>query len=414
MELFSFGRRSAWHTLAAAVALPFSQGWADTGLIARDDDWSRVAGVVAHRGDGLTTSAGADPRLVVADGSGTPVDVNANEPDPLAVGLAAGVAEFELGDPVVALQGSATAATPHLVLALDTRGRSGVTVRYRLRDVDASSIANAVQPVALQYRVGAAGDFAEVPGAFVADATGGPGQATLVTPVTAVLPAAADDQPLVQLRVITTNASGQDEWVGIDDIEVGASGEACGQPPAAGQPLPGGPSSPAPAPAPVRPVAPPTRSGPRRPAPRPPRPVPAPPALSGMTLSPSVFAAAKKGSTLTRSPRTGSSTSHRRGASVSFRLSRPATVRFRVLRLVVAAHLGLRSDSDRARLPHVEIADQERGRFSVRGRRGLNRFRFSGRLGGRPLASGAYRLVAVAIDRAGRASAPESVVFRIR
>ena len=108
---------------------------------------------------------------MVADGSGTPVDVNANETDPRSVGLAAGVTEFELPDPVVALQGSATAAAPHLVLSLDTRGLSGVAVRYRLRDVDPSSTANAVQSVALQYRVGGAGDFASLPDAFVADAT---------------------------------------------------------------------------------------------------------------------------------------------------------------------------------------------------------------------------------------------------
>ena len=44
--------------------------------------------------------------------------------------------------------------------------------------------------------------------------------ATLVTPVSAVLPAAANNQPLVQVRVMTTNAAGNDEWVGVDDISV--------------------------------------------------------------------------------------------------------------------------------------------------------------------------------------------------
>jgi hypothetical protein len=53
------------------------------------------------------------------------------------------------------------------------------------------------------------------------------------------------------------------------------------------------------------------------------------------------------------------------------------------------------------------------GRFSVRGRRGLNRLRFSGRVRGHPLAAGAYVLTAVAVDRAGRRSAPASVRFRI-
>src|SRR5918992_5165941 len=47
-----------------AAALPFSQAWSDTGLIARDDDWSGVAAVVGYRGDGLTSTAGTDPRTV--------------------------------------------------------------------------------------------------------------------------------------------------------------------------------------------------------------------------------------------------------------------------------------------------------------------------------------------------------------
>ena len=40
-----------------------------------------------------------------------------------------------------------------------------------------------------------------------------------MTPVSVTLPDDANDQPTVQVRVITTNASGNDEWVGIDDIQ---------------------------------------------------------------------------------------------------------------------------------------------------------------------------------------------------
>lgn len=372
----TFGWQRTFHAVAVAVALPFSQAWSDTGLIARDDDWSGVAGVVGLRGDGLTAAPGADPRTVAADGSATPVDVNANESDPRAVGLAAGVAEFELSDPVVALQGSATASAPHLVLSLDMRGRSGVTVRYRVRDVDPSSIADAVQPVALQYRVGDSGDFGPVAGGFVDDATTGSGQATLVTPVTAVLPAAADDRALVQLRIITTNANGQDEWVGIDDIEVGASGHACA-PPAAGPATPAGP--------PGGPL------GPSPPgAPRGARPL----ALTGLAVSPSTFAPARRGPAVSRAGRAG--------ASLTFRLSRPATVRFRVLRATAA------------RFRRAHAIEQEWGRFAVRGRRGLNRLRFTGRVRGRALPASAYRLGAQAIAAGGRASPPASVDFRIR
>src|SRR5918992_2294283 len=281
-----------------AAALPFSQAWSDTGLIARDDDWSGVAAVVGYRGDGLTSTAGTDPRTVLTEGSSTPVDVNANERDPRSVALAAGVAEFELSDPVVALQGSATAAAPHLVVSLDTRDRSGVIVRYRLRDVDASSTANAVQAIVLQYRVGSDGPFAAVPGA-----------ATLVTPVSAVLPAVADDQPLVQVRILTTNAVGQDEWVGVDDIDMETRGLLCaspvGTPPRGPSPMP--PAGPGPTP-------------PAGPPPAPPHPLP--PALTGLTVSPTTFTPAKRGSAVTRRGRTGT--------SLRFGLSRPAKVEFRV------------------------------------------------------------------------------------
>jgi hypothetical protein len=210
--------------LALAQPLPFSTGWTDTGLIRADDDWSGVPGVEARRGDGLVTAPGADPRSVLADGAATPPDVQANEADPRAFGLAAGVAEFELANPVVALKGSATADAPHLVLALDTRGRRSLRARLQLRDVDAAPHADARQSVALQYRLGASEPFATV--ASVADATTGPAQATQVTPVDATLPHAASDRPLVQLRVLTTDAEGTDEWVGVDDVAV--TGVPCG------------------------------------------------------------------------------------------------------------------------------------------------------------------------------------------
>ena len=77
-----------------------------------------------------------------------------------------------------------------------------------------------MQPVALHFRVGTSGTFTNVPTAYVADATTGPSLATLVTPVNVTLPAAVDNQSQVQLRIMTTNAVGIDEWVGVDDISI--------------------------------------------------------------------------------------------------------------------------------------------------------------------------------------------------
>ena len=357
-----------------SASTPFAQDWSDTGLITVDDDWSKVPAIVGLRGDGLAAEPEADPRTVLADGSTTPIDVAANRTDPGVLGVAAGVAEFELEDPVVAIQGSATASAPHLVVALDTRGRTGITVGLRLRDVDGSA-ADAVEPVAVQYRIGAAGEFANAPGGYVADATTGPGEATAVTRVRTVLPAEADDEPLVQLRVITTNAVGRDEWVGLDDIEVSATTAVpggCGgeHPPPGPGPVPQPDPTPGPLPAP----------GPL-PGPAPEDPRKRPPELTGLELVPRTFVPARRGPAIVRRGRVG--------AGLRFRLSKAALVRFLV------------------------TPGPERLRFQVRGRHGLNRMRFSGRIRGRALAEGAYTLAAVAVDRAGRASTPSAFRFGI-
>ena len=67
-----------------------------------------------------------------------------------------------------------------IVLTLDTTDETDVTVSYLLRDVDGSAD-DAIQPVALQYRVGLSGAYTNLPAGFIADATTG-GQATQVTP----------------------------------------------------------------------------------------------------------------------------------------------------------------------------------------------------------------------------------------
>jgi hypothetical protein len=213
---------------ALAQPLPFVQNWSNTALIATSDDWSGVPGIVGYRGDGLTAATGIDPQTILADGIATPVDVNANQAAPNTF-TTGGVAEFQLADPVVALQGSGTADAPFIVVHLNTVGLHGIRVAYDLRDIDGSGD-NAVQPVALQYRVGDSGNFSNVPSAFVADASSGPGIASLVTPVGVTLPADADNQPLLELRIITTNAAGSDEWVGVDNLSVtGTSGSAFNQ-----------------------------------------------------------------------------------------------------------------------------------------------------------------------------------------
>jgi hypothetical protein len=145
------------------------------------------------------------------------IDVNANETDPSGF-FTGGVAEFEIADSSVALNGSGTADAPFLIFYLDATGRSNITVNYDLRDLDGSAD-DATQQIALQYRIGTTGDFVNIPAGYVADATTG-GSATQVTPVSAALPSDANNQAQLQVRVITTNAIGNDEWVGVDNIAI--------------------------------------------------------------------------------------------------------------------------------------------------------------------------------------------------
>ncbi len=216
-------RREVFNTTPFVLASGnFQQNWSFPGgdLLTTNNDWANVPAIMGYRGDDITTATAVDPQTLLGEGT-VVVNVTVNQANP-NTNTGGGVAEFTLADPVVAFQGSGTADAPNLVIHLDTTGRGSIVVQYNLRDIDGSAD-NAVQPVALQYRIGSTGNFINVPAGFVADASSGPSQATLVTPVNVTLPAAADNQALVQVRVITSNAVGNDEWIGVDDINISSS-----------------------------------------------------------------------------------------------------------------------------------------------------------------------------------------------
>lgn len=201
---------------------PFIQTWSNPSLITVNNNWDNVIAIDGYRGDGLTTSAGTDPQTILADGSGTPLNVIANQSNPNTL-TTGGVAEFDgIANPTIALQGDNTASAPHIVIRLNKKScpeDKRISIGYKVRDIE-SSTDDAVQAVALQYRVGTSGNFINLPGAFVADATD-PNQATKVLTVFATLPFIPQAQENVHIRIITANAVGNDEWVGIDDINIG-------------------------------------------------------------------------------------------------------------------------------------------------------------------------------------------------
>lgn len=202
----------------AYQALPFSQDWSNTGLITVNDNWSGVPGITGYLGDSDAGSpTGVDPTTLTADVA-VAVDVIANQTNP-NTNTAGGVGEFEIANGGVALQGSGTADAPFIKLFLNTTGLSNIGLAYTVRDIDGAAD-NAVQQVAAQYRVGNAGAWTNIAGTYIADATQGPSLSGFETPISVTLPSAVDNQAQVEVRILTTNAAGSDEWVAIRNISV--------------------------------------------------------------------------------------------------------------------------------------------------------------------------------------------------
>jgi hypothetical protein len=207
---------SGYYSLASGN---FSQDWSNTNLITTNDDWSGVPFIVGYLGDIDTgTPTGVDATTVTGPALGA-VDVIANQNT--TGNTSGGVAEFQIANPTVGIQGSGTADAPSLVLYMDSTGRSDVRLQATLRDLDGSAD-NASQQINVQYRTSPGAAWTNVPGAYFADVTTA-GSATQTTALDVVLPAGADNSPTLEIRILTTNANGSDEWVGIDDIVVSSA-----------------------------------------------------------------------------------------------------------------------------------------------------------------------------------------------
>lgn len=201
----------------------FFQDWSNTGLLttstvhpgATTANWDNVPSIIGWRGDALSASPGTNLSLVTGTSDVPNLIANQTAPNSLATG---GVAEFHIANPTVALNGSGTADAPYLALYLDATGRENVTLSFNARDLDGSAD-NSIQQIAVQYRIGDSGPWINLPAGYISDASTG-GTATQVTPVTVTLPASVNGQAQVQVRIITNDAVGSDEWIGIDDIAV--------------------------------------------------------------------------------------------------------------------------------------------------------------------------------------------------
>jgi hypothetical protein len=262
--LAAWGQGSVAQADNTYQTLPFSQDWSLTQQLTTNHDWSQVPGLVAYNSGtySSTVAEGQDPQTVLAPML-TPgdVEVNVDLTGPSGHNLIQ-VAEFVShptvqNNPTIGLRGRTDYPAPFLLIHLNTTGLQSIRVQYNLRDID-TSMRNAVQPVALQYRIGESGDFVNVGDAFVADATVMSTTDMPVTPVDVTLPAAANNQAMVQLRIITVNADGSDEWIGVDDIQISASpGGGPTATPTSTQGTPPSPTATNPGPTPTATVGPP-------------------------------------------------------------------------------------------------------------------------------------------------------------
>ena len=160
--------------------------------------------------------------------------------------------------------------------------------------------------------------------------------------------------------------------------------------------------------------APPSSSPPALPPPALPPPAPVgvrgrAPRLSALRITPTTFRAARSGPSVRRHGR--------RGATVTFRLSERATVVFGVQRARPGRTINARcrrAGGSHRNAQRCTVWSAVTGSFRITGKRGPHRLGFTGRIGGRGLDPGRYRLVARAHNAAGGFGKPVSARFSIR
>lgn len=192
---------------------PFEQDWENILEISTNDNWSGVPHIVGYASDVAGAVENVDPRLLTSYGTST-AQVFANASNALTT--TGGNHELETGaeiagNPTVAFQGDASRDAPYLLARINTTRCTSLRVQYTLRDLNGTS--SAVQQVAVQARPGSSGAFTNFDYHPNANNNG-----TIAGDFT--LPAAYDGQQRVQIRWITTNATGDDNMIGVDDIRI--------------------------------------------------------------------------------------------------------------------------------------------------------------------------------------------------
>ena len=134
------------------------------------------------------------------------------------------------------------------------------------------------------------------------------------------------------------------------------------------------------------------------------------PTLGGLSFSSTVFRAASSGGPFSAQK------TRPIGTTVTFTLSEPSAVSFTVQRKTKGRRVGGKcvkaKRSNRGKRACTRWA-KVRGSFTVPGNAGTNTFTFRGRMGGKALKPGRYRLNGTATDPANNASVPKKKGFKI-
>ena len=132
------------------------------------------------------------------------------------------------------------------------------------------------------------------------------------------------------------------------------------------------------------------------------------PSIPSLALGSKTFRAAAKGGSVARKARPV-------GTKVSYKLSEAASAKFTVERALKGRKKGKKCVAPNSHNRHAKRCARYRrlkGSFTRASTAGANSFRFTGRLRGKKLSPGRYRLVMVATDAAGNKSKPKRA-FRI-
>lgn len=138
------------------------------------------------------------------------------------------------------------------------------------------------------------------------------------------------------------------------------------------------------------------------------------PLVRSLTLSPGNFRAASAGPSIGPGGSSAGGTSI--GSRVTYKLSEPAVVRFKVQRVLPGHNVGGKCVKPKGSGGRARACSRYQtlpGGFEHAGDSGRNRFTFTGRLPALRLQPGSYRLRAVATDLAGNVSPPKTRRFGI-